>query len=301
MHFDLTDLRLFVQLAEAGSMSAASRRAHLSVATISARIKALEGQFMARLVWRSNRGIELTPAGERLLKYARGILSQVDALKASFQEANDDSVGHVRMYANITAVTEILPDILGKFLSERPLTSIELQERPNPDILRAVLDGSADIGVLTGRIDAEGVQVIPFSKDGLVVVAPRGHPLTEVDTVTLKLVADYPFIEMYEGSTLANYLHDRLREIGAEVYSRIQLYTFESVCRMVEAGVGVGIVPDFAAQRYRRTMDFEILPLNEPWVERERSILVRNLELLPACAQSLIEAIRAGAAEAKDG
>ena len=291
MHFNLTDLRLFVQLAEAGSMTAASKRVHLSVASISTRIKALEENMMARLIWRSSRGTELTPAGERLLKHARLILGQVDALKLEFQEGDDADIGHVRVFANTTTVKEILPEILAGFLAEHPSVSIDLQERPHRDIARAVMDGSADIGIVTGPFKGSDVDVLHFSTDQLVTIVPKGHPLAQHGTVTLAQVVEHPLIVMYEGSTLANFLRERMEEYGHELHTRIQLYSYESICRMVEVGVGVGIVPSSAIRRHSKTMQFDTLVLNEPWVTRERSVLVRDLELLPACAKALIKAI----------
>lgn len=291
MHFNLTDLRLFVQLAEAGSMTAASKRAHLSVASISTRIKALEENMLARLIWRSSRGTELTPAGERLLKHARLILAQVDALKLEFQEGDCADIGHVRLVANTTTVKEILPEILASFLAEHPSVSIDLQERPHRDIARAVMDGSADIGIVTGPFKGADVDILHFSTDKLVTITPKGHPLSNHRAVTLAQVVEHPLIVMYEGSTLTNFLQEKMEEYGQELHTRVQLYSYESICRMVEVGVGVGIVPNSAVQRHSNTMQFDIVPLAEPWVTRERSVLVRNLELLPACAKALITAI----------
>lgn len=291
MHFDLTDLRLFIQLAEAGSMTGASKQAHLSVASVSARLKSLEENMQARLIWRNHRGIELTPAGERLLKHARLILGQVDALKLSFQGGEDVTGGHIRLVANTTTVTEILPEILARFLAEHPLVTVDLQERSNRDIVRFVVDGSADVSIVTGPIPLLDIQVLHFSTDKLVAVTPEGHPLARHRSITLRQMADYPFINMYQGSTLATFLHEKMEQSGKQFRARIQLYSFESICRMVEAGVGVGVVPDTAFRRYGKTMKLAVIPLNEPWVLRERCILVRDVELLPACATGLIDAI----------
>ena len=157
MHFDLADLRLFIHIAESPSLTQGARRAHLSPATASARIKALESQLDSRLLYRDSRGVELTPAGHTLLQHARLIMRQVDYLKSEFTEYGTDSAGHIRIFANTTAVTEFLPEVLAGFLAERPGVTVDLQERLSRDIVRGVLDGSTDIGIIAGPVQAEGL------------------------------------------------------------------------------------------------------------------------------------------------
>ena len=126
MHFDLPDLRLFIHSAESPSLTQGARKAFLSPAAASARIKALEGQLGSRLLYRDSRGVELTPAGQRLLQHARLIMRQVDYLKSEFTEYGTDAAGHIRIFANTTAVTEFLPEVLAGFLAERPGVTVDL-------------------------------------------------------------------------------------------------------------------------------------------------------------------------------
>ncbi|WP_371227671.1 LysR substrate-binding domain-containing protein [Pseudomonas sp. QE6] len=292
MHFDLADLRLFVHIAEAPSLTQGARRAHLSAAAASARIKALEGQLDCRLLYRDNRGVELTPAGQRLLQHARLILRQVEHLKDDFSEQGGDQVGHIRIFANTTAVTEFLPELLAGFLAVRPGVSVDLQERLNRDIVRAILDGSADLGIVAGAVRAEGLQVVHFSTDRLVLAVPPGHPLGRLRRLTLADTLDFAHIGLHEGSTLQSFLREQVERVGGSLNLRIQVASFEAICRMVEAGVGIGVIPETAARRHSRTMNLQILALDEPWVVRERSVLVRDREALPGCARALVELLR---------
>ena len=292
MHFDLADLRLFVHIAEAPSLTQGARRAHLSAAAASARIKALEGQLDCRLLYRDNRGVELTPAGQRLLQHARLILRQVEHLKDDFSEQGGDQVGHIRIFANTTAVTEFLPELLAGFLAVRPGVSVDLQERLNRDIVRAILDGSADLGIVAGPVRAEGLQVVHFSTDRLVLAVPPGHPLGRLRRLTLADTLDFAHIGLHEGSTLQSFLREQVERVGGSLNLRIQVASFEAICRMVEAGVGIGVIPETAARRHSRTMNLQILALDEPWVVRERSVLVRDREALPGCARALVELLR---------
>ena len=296
MHFDLADLRLFIHIAESPSLTQAAKRAHLSLAAVSVRIKALENQLNTRLLYRDSRGVEITPAGQRLLQHARVIMRQVDHLKHDFQEQADGDAGHIRIFANTTAVTEFMPDILAQFLAGHPGVTIDLQERLTRDIVRGVLDGTTDLGIVAGPVDAPELQTIHFSTDRLVLVVPNGHALQDQDKVKLADAVRYPFITMPEGSTLVAFLRDQLERIGQRLPQRIQLYSFDSICRMVQAGVGVGVIPDSAARRYGAEMKLRVVELDEPWVVRERKLLVRDIDALPGCARELIEQIRQPAA-----
>lgn len=289
MHFDLADLRLFIHIAESPSLTQGARRAHLSPAAASARIKALEGQLDSRLLYRDSRGVELTPAGHKLLQHARLIMRQVDYLKSEFTTYGADSAGHIRIFANTTAVTEFLPEVLSGFLAERPGVTVDLQERLSRDIVRGVLDGTTDLGIIAGPLEVSGLQAIHFNTDRLVLALPEGHPLASEQAVTLAQTLAYPHISLHEGSTLLTFLRDEVEKLGQKLLLRIQVSSFEASCRMIEAGVGIGIIPESAAQRHSRTMRLATVQLDEPWAMRERRILARDLNALPGILLALIE------------
>jgi DNA-binding transcriptional LysR family regulator len=232
--------------------------------------------------------VELTPAGEKLLRHARLIMSQVDYLKAEFTHFGTDSAGHIRIFANTTAVTEFLPEVLAGFLAKRPGVTVDLQERLSRDIVRGVLDGSTDMGIIAGPVEAAGLQIIHFSTDRLVLTVPVGHELATLERVTLKQTLAYQHIGLHDGSTLLSFLRDHVERIGRSLSLRIQVSSFEAICRMVEAGVGIGVIPESAARRHSRTMQLVTIALDEPWAVRERSILVRELNALPGTVRALI-------------
>ncbi|VCU69961.1 HTH-type transcriptional regulator GltC [Pigmentiphaga humi] len=291
MHFDLADLRLFIHVAEAPSLTQGARQAHLSLAAASARIKALEAQLSARLLYRNSRGIELTLAGRRLLEHARQIMRQVDLLKSEFADGGSGATGHIRIYANTTAVTEFMPGVLARYLAARPGVTVDLQERLTRDIIRGVMDGSTDLGVVAGPVDAPGLQRLHFSTDRLALAVPAGHPLARRKRVRLADTLRYPHIGLHDGSTLLAFLREQVKE--QNLVLRIQVSGFEAMCRMIEAGVGIGVAPESAALRHRRTMDLAIVALDEPWAVRERSLLVRERDALPACVRALIDDVLA--------
>ncbi|MFJ2363488.1 LysR family transcriptional regulator [Pseudomonas sp. NPDC087697] len=292
MNFDLTDLSLFINIAESSNLTQGARKTFMSAAAASTRIKTLEAQLNCTLLYRNRKGVELTESGQLLLQHARLVNRQVAHLKNAFAEFGSDTAGHIRIFANTTAVTEFLPEVLAGFLAQRPGVTIDLQERLTRDIIRGVLEGSTDMGIVAGPVASKELQVLHFSTDRLVLVVPANHPLTHNKTIKLRDTLSFPHIGQHEGSTLQAFVREQAEKLDITLSWRIQLSSFEAICRMVEAGVGIGVIPESAAVRHSKTMRLAILQLDEPWAVRERSILVRDLEALPGCVRPLIALLR---------
>ncbi len=291
MHFDLTDLRLFVRAAEEGALTRAAARQHLSLAAASARIKALEDQAGAPLLYREARGVRLTPAGAAFLHHARGLLQQIEQLRVELQEYSGGLRGHLRMFANTTAVMDFLPELLPAFLAEHPHISIDLQEKPNADIARGVRDGRADLGIVAGEVDTAGLRAVHLSTDRLVLVTARTHPLARRKSIAFADTLAHDHIGMHTGSTLQAYLNRITEDMGATLKLRIQLSSFDAMCRMIGAGVGIGVVPESTARRNLRSMGLAQIALTDDWQWRERRVLVREGEALPAYIEALLAAL----------
>lgn len=288
MQFDLTDLRLFVSTADEGNMTRAAERQHLSLAAASARIKSLEAQSGLSLFYREARGVRLTPPGEAFLYHARGVLRQAEQMRTDLQEYGGGLRGHLRVFANTTAVTDFLPEILPDFLAGNPKINIDLQEKPNPEIARGVLDGRADIGIVAGKVDTLGLESIHFSTDRLILATAKNHRFARRKKIAFAETLDEDQVGMQSGSTLQTFLTQVTEKLGKPLKLRIQLSSFDAMCRMIGAGVGVGIVPESAARRNQAAMGITLIELTDPWSVRERYILVRNRSTLPRYAESLI-------------
>ncbi|MDB5962969.1 MAG: LysR family transcriptional regulator [Massilia sp.] len=293
MLFDLTDLRLFIFVAELKSLTRAAERMHLSLAAASNRMKELESRFGMRLLYRENKGVLLSPAGEMLLAHAQQFMQQLELLKGDMQQYNNGIKGHIRIFANTTAVTEFMPQVLGKFLTAHPHVNVSLEERLNHDIVRGVQEGTADIGVAAGAVQGQGLEIINFSTDRLVLATAIDHPLAKSGNVSFAETLAYPHIGLHEGSTLQHFLNRLVSDSGENLNLRIQVRGFEAMCRMVEADVGVAILPQSSASRHSQSMKLAVLELSEPWAVRERSVITQKLERLPAYARELVELIRA--------
>jgi DNA-binding transcriptional LysR family regulator len=293
MLFDLTDLRLFIFVAELKSLTRAAERMHLSLAAASNRMKELESRFGMRLLYRENKGVMLSPAGETLLVHAQQFMQQLERLKSDMQEYNNGMKGHIRIFANTTAVTEFMPQVLGSFLSANPQVNVALEERLNHDIIRGVQEGTADIGVAAGPVQGQGLEIINFSTDRLVLATARNHPLAKGGPISFAETLEYSHIGLHEGSTLQHFLNKVVADSGERLNLRIQVRGFDAMCRMVETNVGIGILPQSAGLRHSRSMALALVELSDPWAVRERSVIVQKLDNMPKYARELVELIRA--------
>ena len=291
MDFDLTDLRLFVLTAETSNLTRAAAGRHLSLAAASARIKGLENQAGVALLYRGARGVSLTPAGEAFLHHAHGVLRQTEQLRIDMRDYGGGLRGHVRVFANTTAVTDFLPEILPDFLNANSGVNIDLQEKPNAEIARGVLDGRADLGIVAGQVDTLGLQAIHFSTDTLVLATASQHRFAQRKSIAFAEMLDEDAVGMQHGSTLQTFLAQVVEGLGKPLKLRIQLSSFDAMCRMIGTGVGVGIVPESAARRNQASTCIALVKLTDAWSVRERFILVRNRDALPRYAESLIQTL----------
>lgn len=298
MLFDLTDLRLFIFVAELKSLTRAAERMHLSLAAASNRVKELESRFGMRLLYRENKGVMLSPAGETLLAHAQQFMQQLERLKSDMQQYNNGIKGHIRIFANTTAVTEFMPQVLGAFLTAHPQVNVALEERLNHDIVRGVQEGTADIGVAAGPVQGQGVEIVNFSTDRLVLATSLNHPLALAGSVSFADTLDYAHVGLHEGSTLQHFLNRVVSDSGEHLNLRIQVRGFDAMCRMVESNVGIGILPQSAGLRHSQSMKLALVELRDPWALRERSVIVQKLDTLPVYARELVELIRSSQMQA---
>ena len=289
MHFDLTDLRLFAAVAEEGSITAGAARAGLALASASARVRGMEEALGAPLLDRGRRGVRPTPAGLALAHHARLVLEQVERLRGELrQHARGGLRGHVRLLSNTAALEEHLPDALAGWLAANPGVDVELEERPSHEVALAIAQGRAEAGVLSEAAGIEGLEAYPFRLDRLVLVVPRGHALAERRSVTFAETLGEDFVGLERGSALAEHLDRHAARLGRPLESRVRLRGLDAVCRMVERGVGVAVVPEVAARRRRRAT-IRTVRLTDAWAVRRLVVCVRRLDALPVHARRLVE------------
>lgn len=293
MRFDLTDLRLFLRVAETGSLTQGAARAHLALASASARIRGMEDELKVPLLERERRGVRLTPAGRALVHHARTVLEQIDRMRGDLGSYASGLKGQVRLLANTAALTEFLPERLGAFLAAHPHVDIDLEERLSTEIVQAVAGGQAEVGIVADTVDLGALETFPFQVDRLVLVMARGHPLGARRALSFAEVLDEPFVGLTEGSALQDHLAVHASRLGRRPKYRVRLRSFDAICRMVEQGVGVGVIPEAAARRCQRSMALRRIPLSDAWASRRLSLCVRRYGELSPYARLLVDALQA--------
>lgn len=288
MPFDLTDLRLFLNIVEAASITHGAAASHLALASASERIRDLETRLGTRLLDRERRGVTPTPAGVTFAHHARLMLRQAERLRGELANYAHGLKGRVRLLANTAASAEFLPEALARFLGTHPDIDVDLEERPSHQIVRAVAEGSADAGILADIVDPGTLETRPIAIDRLVLVVPAGHPLGTAGQIAFQEVLSQEFVGLPLGSALQHHLADQAACLGQPLRLRVRVTGFEAICRMVEAGVGCGILSETAARRYGRTMAIRVVPLTDAWAVRTLMLCTRRDDVLPAHARQLV-------------
>jgi DNA-binding transcriptional LysR family regulator len=300
VEFDLIDVRLFVDVADLNSITRGAERSNMTPPSASLRIKNIEDRMHTKLLTRSNRGVTLTPAGKAFLHHGRLMLLHAQQLQDDLREYAKGIRGHVRLRANTSAVSEFLPTVLGAFLAAHPDVSVDLVEQHSPAIVRAVTEGTAEIGIVAGSIGTDELVTFPYREDRLVLMTPRGHVLGKKKEVAFGDTLSFSHVGLSEGSALFHFLTQKAQALNGTMSTRIRVGNFESLCRMIEANVGVGVIPAYVARRYSKHMDIRVVPLCDEWAKRDLHICIRTREALPLFAKWLVDALLADAKNAAD-
>lgn len=287
--FNFVTLKLFVAIADERSLTKAAEREHLALAAVSKRVSDLESQLGIALLYRQPKGVELTPAGHALLHHARRMMDNLEQLNADLSEFSEGVKGHVRIHANTSAVIEFLPEDLSAFTLLHPQVKIDLEERVSSETIRAVREGLTDIGIFAGHVPAEELEVFSYRHDQLVLVTPHEHPLAEHRSISLRDAVGYDFIGLQQDASLHSLLQHSAHHLGMPLRLRIQVRSFEAICRMIHTGMGIGVLPELAVRTYLPALDVRVIPLDDPWARRELKIAVRSLEALSMTARQMLE------------
>ncbi len=288
MYFDFADLRLLTHVAEMQSLTAGAERACLSLPAASSRLKRFEESLGLKLFNRTAQGLTLTPAGEVVLRHSRDVSQNLELMRSELQQFVRGIKGTLRLQAVPIATVDFIPAILPAFLATHPDVDVDLQERLSPEIVRAVSDGQADIGIVAGPVKAEALEVIPYRDDRLVLVTSPDHQLAGLDEVNFLDTLKYDQVCLQEGNAIGAFLRQIASEHQRVQRTRIRVANFEAACRIIEANVAIGIVPESSVLRYKKSMRIRHARLSDDWSVRNLSICVKCRDSLPAAGRDLI-------------
>lgn len=295
MRHDLVTLKLFIAVAECGNLTRAAEREHLAVSAISKRIGELEHQVGTELLQRFPRGIALTPAGQSLLRHARLMLQQLDRMESELAEYAGGVKGHVRMHAVASALIQFMPQDLESFVARYPGVRLSLEERTGPAVLQAIVDGSSDLGIVSTHWPLQGLTSYPYRQDRLMIGVPLKHPLARRRSVRFEQALDHAFVGPHADSSIAKLMNEAARASGKPVDQRIQVSSFDAMCRLVEKGLGITLLPGGVLAPHVEASRLRAIALAEPWAQRDLVLVVRDADASSAITRSLIEHLqRAG-------
>jgi len=268
LHIDLATLRLLIIAAETLNLTQAASRANMTLSTASKRLAELERTTDCALFVRLPRGIELTAAGKGMADHARHILESVNRMAC---DANDFAMGvrgHVRLTANTSAVVQFLPQDLAGYLADNPFVRIGMEEALSDDIVEALINGKADIGIFADNVASGDVVKKVYRRDELVLLIPVDHPLNTCQEIALAQALEYDFVALNQGSSLLRRLTDAAVANGKTLKVRIQVSSFDGICRMIEAGLGVGVLPLASVRQELLSTKLHAIRLTDDWAQR---------------------------------
>lgn len=288
MRYELTDLKVFMAIADAKSLSKGALNMHMTSPSASYRLKNIEDALGVSLFLRTSRGMHLTPAGEEVYRYGEKILSNADALMMEISRYNSGVTGHIKVFANSSTMS-LLPIPLSNYLAAYPTINIELEEHLSENSVRAVHDGIADIGLVASVVHLRGLESIPFGEDELVFVTPLNHPLASLNHTTINIALNYDLVSVGRNSSNFLYLQQIANKLNRRPNVRVHVHDFDVALRCVQEGVGISLIPLSIAKRSIQQKPISIVRINEPWAKRNQLIVVRSLHSLPEHSKAFIK------------
>ncbi len=286
---DLVTLQLFVAVHEEGTLTRAATREAIAVSAASKRLVELEAVLGVPLFSRTAKGMTMTAAGETLLHHARRMLTEVEKVGIEVGEHLQGLRGYVRMLANLSAIIQFLPEDLHDFVLSHSQVKVDLEERPSDGVIQGIIDGVADVGICSMDSNAQGLVAVPYRRDQLIVAMRNDHPLANCDEVAFLQTLQYDQIGLHSASSINNRIHAAAKALGEPLRLRIHVPGFDAVCRMVQANMGIGILPLKAFELFGRGLGLTAVHLSDEWSNRTLMLLVRERESLSPVSRLLFD------------
>lgn len=294
MRIDLTDLRLFVAIVRCGSITRGAAAVNLALASASQRVSGMETALKVPLLERAARGVHPTRAGAALLQHAEDILRRTDRMLGELRDFSTGQRGCVRLLSNTGALLGILPRALRSFLLAYPGLDVAVEEHPSVDIVRLVAEGAAELGIVSDVVDPGALHLHRLEEDRLVLITAAAHHLAGCGRIGFAEAVREPLIGLLDAA-LERHLAEHAARRGLRLSHRIRLRSIGAIGRMVEADIGVAILPESTLADLAG-MGVHAIPLAEPWASRYLALCLRSPDELTPHARLLIEHVRTAAA-----
>ncbi|MEQ1940233.1 LysR family transcriptional regulator [Mesorhizobium sp. CN5-321] len=288
MRFDLLSLELFVAVCEEQSIAKAADREHIAASAVSKRISDLEARLKTPLFVRGSKGLELTAAAHSMLHHARVVMRDLRQMESELSNHASGMRGHIRVHASVSTIIQHLPRDLREFLALHKGVRIDLQEGTSQQAVEAVAENAADIGVFGGVVPRQGLKVIPYRVDRIVALVHKDHPLADREIVKFAEFTDFDLIGPMKGSFLDSLVLRAAADLTRSLRMPVRVNGFETVFSMVEAGLGIGLVPEKCAERYVTSGNTVAIVFDEPWSERQWNLCVQESQTMPPSVRLLL-------------
>ncbi|MCG2608651.1 LysR family transcriptional regulator [Acinetobacter sp. SM34] len=285
MRLDFFDLQLFLNIVETGSLTKGAERCSISLQAASERIKKIEQQFTVHLFIRHASGVKLTLAGQVFASQAQVLLHQAQQLQQQMLPFSTGSQSEMMLWCNSSAQSEYLPLLLPQYLLENPNIQIELKEAESNDIIQALENGSAQLGLISSFFNAKNLQTLEFFDDPLVLICPMDHELQHQSVLQLADVLNYPFVGLMQYHSLQQSIETQAKLLGCAIQYRLRLPNFAAIAQVVANGVGIAIMPKRAANRLSSVYSFQQIELTGDWANRKLLLAAKNFDALPLSYQ----------------
>lgn len=295
--FDLVSLRLFVAVLDAGSLTAGAERFGISLAAASRRVVELEHHCGKALLHRSQRGVTATAEGQALHRHAIELVASLERLALAVDDIHTANGGHLRLWANPSALGGFLPAVLAAYAARYPEVKIDLEDAMSEDAVRAVTSGVTELAVIGENTPREGLESFVCDVDDLVLITPRGHALAQTSPVAFERALEYDFVSLSRTASLTRKISAAAEATGRMLRIRVQARSFDAMCRMVGAGLGLTILPRSGASMYASALGLQVTPLEGLDVRRRLLLAMRSRAALSPAAEALVEIIEARARE----
>ena len=239
---DLTSLQLFVAVCDLGSIGRAAEREFIAASAVSKRLSDMEVTLATPLLVRHTRGVNLTPAGESLLHHARSMLYSLEKMQGELSEYAFGVRGHVRVHASMSAVVQFLPEDLGQFSHEHEQIKIDLEEHLSSEVIRAVQEGAADLGICNTADGVGTLQTQPYRQDNLARIVPVEHSLSQREAINFEDSLDFDHVGLNANSSIYLAMHRAAAIQGRSIKLRIHVAGLDAMCRMIANGLGIGVI-----------------------------------------------------------
>ncbi|MCS6766090.1 MAG: LysR family transcriptional regulator [Candidatus Protistobacter heckmanni] len=290
----ISDLRAFMAVADLRSYAAASKILHLSQPALSRRISKLEERLGVRLVDRTTRSVELTALGEHFL---RRISNAIDDLDRSVLELRDSAsleTGVVTIGCVFSAVHHFLPTVIRQYHALYPRIGVQIIEQGADGVLASVKQGGADFGLNYVGMQEPGLEFTPLLKERFVLVCRTDHPLAARRTVRWEELVELEHVRVSPASRNRIYIEQALEDLPPLPRPICEVRHVSTLIGLVEAGLGVAVVPHLAVPRHSALV--VAIPLEQPRAVGTIGILQRKGRTLsPAAttfAQLLLDSVK---------